>query len=391
MFHPSRGRCLQDVMAFLQAIAIFFRTFACDSSNVPIGRIDVVMLILGLMSGTSLDGVDMALCDIEGEVCRTVAARTVPYPAAWRQRLEALTSATALDYALAHVELGHFFGQCVNGFLAGCGQRPEAVASHGHTVFHQPSRGLTAQIGDPDAIAAETGLPVVANFRALDVALGGQGAPLVPIGDELLYGQYDACLNLGGIANISYRHGGRRVAYDICPCNMALNRLASRLGLDFDPDGDNASQGRLHPQLADGLDAIPYYHCAPPKSLGKEWFEAQFWPRVEAAPFPVADLLRTVVEHEARQIARVLAEQQIRSLLATGGGAHNAFLIARIAALAPRTAVHVPDDLTVDYKEAIVFALLGYLRLQGRANTLASVTGARCNSVGGSVSGIPLP
>ena len=229
------------------------------------------MIVLGLMSGTSLDGIDLALCDISEQGYMILAAETVPYYEEWKQRLATLENASAYEYALANVELGHHYGKVINRFLKGK-QRPEAIASHGHTIFHQPINkvategsnrnigedvdrrkplyGLTTQIGDGDAIAAETGLPVVFNFRTLDVALGGQGAPLVPIGDELLFGQYDACLNLGGIATISYREckgvqgvQGVRVAYDICPCNMALNRLAAMLGYPYDKGGVNARGG----------------------------------------------------------------------------------------------------------------------------------------------------
>lgn len=345
------------------------------------------MLILGLMSGTSLDGVDMAICEVDATGYRPLAAHTAPYSAEWRTRLASLTEATALDYCLAHIDLGHYFGQCINDFLADCHMRPDAVASHGHTVFHQPSRHLTTQIGCPDAIAATTGLQVVSGFRTLDVALGGQGAPLVPIGDELLFPNYAACLNLGGIANISFRTTDGRIAFDICPCNMPLNLLAARLGLDYDPNGQNASQGTVNPALLDRLNSLDYYRMSPPKSLGKEWFNAHFEPLLNASSLPIADLLRTVVEHEALQIAHILNHQHLSSLLVTGGGAHNDFLIERIATLSPLTRVERPDCLTIDYKEAIIFALLGYLRLQGQVNTLASVTGARCSSVGGSVSG----
>lgn len=346
------------------------------------------MRILGLMSGTSLDGVDLALCDIDESGYHVVAADTVPYTSQWRQRLSTLEKASAFDYALANVELGHYLGKAVNDFLKTRGLAAEAVASHGHTVFHQPHLGLTTQIGDGDAIAAETGLPVVSNFRTLDVALGGQGAPLVPIGDELLFGQYDACLNLGGIANISYRENGRRVAFDICPCNMALNDLASRLGLDYDPDGSNARSGHLCDALLFSLGALPYYSQQPPKSLGKEWYVGEFKPLVDASCMEVTDLLCTVTHHIAGQVARVLQRNGIASLLVTGGGALNAYLVECIAAMAPQTVVTVPDALTVNYKEAIIFALLGYLRLKGRVNTLASVTGAKCDSVGGVLSGL---
>lgn len=341
------------------------------------------------MSGTSLDGVDLALCEFgEYEGYNIIAAETVPYDDGWRRRLAQVESGTALELALTHVELGHLYGRLVRDFVAAHGGQADAVASHGHTIFHQPALGLTTQIGDGDAIAAETGLKVVSNFRTLDVALGGQGAPLVPIGDEMLFGQYDACLNLGGIANISYRDGGRRVAFDICPCNMALNRLAVELGLPYDPQGENARRGLVDYYLGETLNRLDYYRVAPPKSLGKEWFLGQFWPAVEASNLPVVDKLRTATEHIATQIAAVLMRQRVGSLLVTGGGAFNRFLLECMAAAAPSVEIGVPDDLIVNYKEALVFALLGYLRLGGRVNTLASVTGARADSVGGIVSGL---
>lgn len=353
------------------------------------------MKILGLMSGTSLDGIDLALCDIDEHGYKILAAETIPYSGEWRQRLSTLENASAYEYALANVELGHLFGQKINAFLQGK-ERPEAIASHGHTIFHQPQRGLTTQIGDGDAIAAETRLPVVSNFRTLDVALGGQGAPLVPIGDELLFGEYDACLNLGGIANISYRTDGARVAYDVCPCNMALNRLAAMLGYPYDDQGANARNGEVYTCLLHNLDALDYYTLPGPKSLGKEWFLSQFWPLVkEFTGFvpslsKARDALATVTSHIAIQIARVVERQQIRSLLVTGGGAWNIYLLEIIGKYCPDVEITVPDALIVNYKEALIFALLGYLRLTGKVNTLASVTGAKFDSVGGSLSGIVL-
>lgn len=351
------------------------------------------MVILGLMSGTSLDGIDLALCDISEHGYKIMAAKTVPYLAEWKQRLSALEKATAYEYALANVELGHLFGRTINRFLEGK-ERPEAIASHGHTIFHQPQLQLTTQIGDGDAIAAETGLPVVSNFRNLDVALGGQGAPLVPIGDEMLFGKYDACLNLGGIANISYRQNGMRVAYDICPCNMALNRLAAILGHPYDDGGTNARSGEVHTCLLHDLDALDYYALEGPKSLGKEWLVDQFWPLVKGflgvAPSlsHTRDALATVTSHIAIQIARVVERQQIKTLLVTGGGAWNSYLLEIMGKYCPETQITVPDPLIVNYKEALIFALLGYLRLTEKVNTLASVTGAKCDSIGGNISGI---
>ena len=352
------------------------------------------MRILGLMSGTSLDGIDLALCDIDESGYRVVAADTVPYYEEWRQRLSTLEHASAYEYALANVELGHYMGKTIRTFLNNNNLTAEAIASHGHTIFHQPHLGLTTQIGDGDAIAAETGLPVVSNFRTFDVALGGQGAPLVPIGDELLFGQYDACLNLGGIANISYRADHKRVAYDICPCNMALNRLAAILGYPYDKGGVNARGGQVHTCLLHELDALEYYAASGPKSLGKEWFVDQFWPVVKAfigvvpPQSKVRDALATVSAHIAMQIGRVVEAQKIGTLLVTGGGAWNSYLIEQIGDYCPSTTITVPDALTVNYKEAVIFALLGYLRLTGRINTLASVTGAKCDSIGGVLSGL---
>ena len=359
------------------------------------------MTILGLMSGTSLDGVDLAICRVAGgKDCSILVAETVPYTESWRQRLSTLENATALEYAKANVELGHYFGKIINDFLCDKNIKVDAIASHGHTIFHQPVSGispvgrdpvygLTTQIGDGDSIVAETGLPVVCNFRALDVALGGQGAPLVPIGDELMFSDFDACLNLGGIANISFRDcNGVRVAFDICPCNMVLNRLAAQLGLDYDCDGDNARKGSVNNYLSESLNNLEYYSIAYPKSLGKEWFVSEFWPVVESAGLPVEDLLRTVTEHIAVQLAAVAHRHNLRTILVTGGGALNSFLIERIRALAPTLKVTIPDRLIVEYKEALIFALLGYLRIMQSVNTLSSVTGSRCDSVGGDICGV---
>lgn len=359
------------------------------------------MLILGLMSGTSLDGIDLALCDISEQGYEVLAAETVPYYEEWKRRLATLEHASAYEYTLANVELGHHYGKVINKFLKGK-KCPEAIASHGHTIFHQPDKCLTTQIGDGDAIAAETGLPVVFSFRTLDVALGGQGAPLVPIGDELLFGQYDACLNLGGIANVSYREckgvqgsAGeyRRVAYDICPCNMALNRLAAMLGYPYDKGGVNARGGQVQTCLLHQLDTLDYYAATGPKSLGKEWFVEQFWPIVKGflgvvPPLSkVRDAMATVSAHIAMQIGRVLEANRIVTLLITGGGAHNSYLIEQIGDYSPEVEITIPDDLIVNYKEALIFAFLGYLRLGGKINTLASVTGAKCDSIGGNIAG----
>lgn len=346
------------------------------------------MNILGLMSGTSLDGTDLALCDIDEHGYRILVAETVPYDDTLRNKLATLEQASALEYVKVNVELGHYFGKIINDFIKRNNCHIDAIASHGHTIFHQPEIGLTTQIGDGNSIAAETGLPVVYDFRTLDVALGGQGAPLVPIGDELLFGEYDACLNLGGIANVSYRVDGKRIAYDICPCNMILNRLASRMNLAYDPDGQNARSGHVNQYLKSQLDNIEYYFINHPKSLGKEWFLKYFWPFFDSVDCSTKDLLATAVEHIATQIALSLRRAGVKTLLVTGGGALNTYLVERVSAIEPSIDVTIPDELIINYKEALIFAFLGYLRLNRKINTLSSVTGAKMDSVGGVVSGL---
>ena len=347
------------------------------------------MYVIGLMSGTSLDGLDIAYCEFsesEGLRYKLLAAETYPYPQQWVDRLSTLEHASAYEYALAHVELGHYFGKCVNRFREAHPGKVDLVASHGHTIFHQPQLGLTTQIADGDAIAAETGLPVAFNFRTFDVALGGQGAPLVPIGDRLLFGDYDACLNLGGFSNISYEESGLRKAFDVSPCNMALNALARNLGMDYDRNGILASQGALNEEVLTKMNALEYYQRPAPKSLGKEWYVENFLPLI-ASQNPQS-MLRTTVEHIAQQVALVVSSQSIRTLLVTGGGAKNKFLVERIAALSPQCSVTIPDHQVVDYKEAIDFALLGYLRVKGQNNCLQSVTGASRDNCSGQLSGI---
>ena len=344
---------------------------------------------IGIMSGTSLDGIDLAWCGFsEDEQGRwhyeVLKADTFPYAPDMRERLAYATELSALEYCRLDVELGNLIADCVNAFV-GNGEKPAFVASHGHTVFHQPHLGLTTQIGSGAVIAARTGIPTVCDFRTVDVALHGQGAPLVPIGDELLFGEYDACLNLGGFSNISYRKDEQRVAFDVSPCNMALNLLAAKVGLEYDKDGELASTGKIIPSLLHGLDTLEYYAQPAPKSLGKEWFEQNFQPLLEQSleRNDVADALRTVVEHISGQVSAAVPSS-VRTMLVTGGGALNKFLVRELQDSCD-CELTVPDVSTVLFKEAVVFAFLGLLRLQHRENTLRSVTGADVNSCGGCI------
>ncbi|MEX0966939.1 MAG: anhydro-N-acetylmuramic acid kinase [Bacteroidia bacterium] len=347
-------------------------------------------IVLGLMSGTSLDGLDVAFCRFRFDGrwhFEIEKAETFNYTDEWRQRLQALPFSSAHELALADVAYGRLLGEVSQQFLERYNLRPELIASHGHTVFHEPERHLSLQIGDGAAIHALTGLPVVSNFRSLDVHLGGQGAPLVPIGDKLLFAEYEYLLNLGGIANISFERNGERVAFDICPCNLLLNRLAQEVDRPYDEDGRIASSGMVKAELLDKLEEDAYLRQAPPKSLDKTAVEGQFFPLLLESGFAENDRLATVVEHIAIQVGNSLGPgSKGKKMLVTGGGAFNRFLIDRLRTHCEAEVV-VPEKSLVEFKEALVFAFLGLLRIQQQENVLSSCTGASRNSLSGALWG----
>lgn len=345
--------------------------------------------VIGLMSGTSLDGVDIAFCRLEADINHNwkyeiIHAETIPYTTEWKQQLVNSEKADALTFCQTHTDYGFYLGKLVNGFIAKHNTKPDFIASHGHTIFHQPQKRLTVQIGAGNAIAAEAGLPVVCDFRSTDVALGGQGAPLVPIGDELLFTEYDFCLNLGGFANVSYQHKGERIAFDICPVNIVMNAVCTHIGREYDHNGALAAQGRIHESLLDGLNNLPFYHIPPntPKSLGKEWVLENIFPLIEKFNLSETIILRTFCEHVAIQIAKSLKEKPKGKLLVTGGGTYNSFLIKTIQQHTSHELV-IPDKSTIEFKEALIFAFLGVLRMRGENNCLKSVTGAKRDNCGG--------
>lgn len=341
--------------------------------------------VIGVMSGSSLDGIDLALCRFERRrehwTFAIEKAETTAFPAGLRERLLHATGADALELARLNRDVGIAIGAACKEF--GKGTDAALVASHGHTVFHKPDEGLTTQVGCGAHIAALSGLPVVCDFRTLDVALGGQGAPLVPFGEKMLFPEYAAFVNLGGIANISIHTGGKVIGYDLCPCNQALDLLAQEAGLAYDADGALARTGAILPGLLEKLNGLSFYTQSPPRSLGREWFDEQLKPLL-STPAPVADRMRTVMEHIARLLAGELARAGTRSALFTGGGAHNGFLMERIAALGDAKPV-LPSAALINFKEAMIFAFLGLMRWRGEVNTLASVTGAAQDSIGGAV------
>ncbi len=345
--------------------------------------------VLGLMSGTSCDGLDMVLTRIfhsdKGWEYEWIDAYTVPYEKEQQLFLKNIKQLGAEDLLKAHFEWGAYFGECAKKFLTKHpGTRVDFIASHGHTVYHQPNHGWTFQMGAASSLAVSAQCPVVADFRTTDVANGGQGAPLVPIGDRLFFAEFDFCLNLGGFANISYELNNERFAFDICPLNLPMNLLATRLGVDFDANGDFAKQGSVNIELLSQLNALEYYQMTPPKSLGAEWYEKDYINVLKQHTIPVVDILSTVVEHAALQIAKCTVGWSGK-VLVTGGGAWNEFLLSRIREHAPQMEWVIPDADLVNFKEALIFALLGVLRWEQKANALASVTGANLNSIGGGV------
>ncbi len=346
--------------------------------------------VIGLMSGTSLDGLDIAFCrfilDNKQWNYEIVCAETIEYSAIWKEKLLSLETTDALNFQKIHVEYGQYLGRLTSDFIIKNSIKPDFVASHGHTIFHQPDKKLTVQVGAGAAISANCLLPVVCDFRTTDVAFGGQGAPLVPIGDKLLFSEYDFCLNLGGFANISYEHFGKRIAFDVCPVNIVLNALCERIGKSYDDRGGLARSGLISSYLLNEFDNLSYYRILPntPKSLGKEWVINNVNPLIDKYELDEIDFLRTYTEHIAFQISRVLNVKNRGRVLITGGGVHNEFLMERIKALT-KLDIEIMDAKTINFKEALIFAFLGVLRVRNEVNCLKSVTGARQDSSGGAI------
>lgn len=334
---------------------------------------------LGVMSGSSLDGVDLALCSFKEEdgswSYQIIKAETVPYSEEWKQLLAAMPANTAPNLAKYDLLYGRYLGRLCHHFLKENQLFAELIASHGHTIFHNPEEGYTFQLGDGNALARESGIKTISNFRTLNVLWGGQGAPLVPIGDEILFKDLDYCLNLGGIANISFRESGKRMAFDICPANQLLNYLSRKKNLPYDGDGNLARKGKLVPALFDAMNGIPYYKKPIPKSLGNEYVRESFITLFEKYQAPAEDLLFTSVKHIAFQTGKIFDGKKDQQVLVTGGGAHNSFLMAAIRKKTDQKFI-IPEDNLTDFKEALIFAFMGVLRNLGRKNCLASYTGA---------------
>lgn len=344
--------------------------------------------VVGLMSGTSLDGLDIALCRFnlnKGKWSFSIEhAVTVAYSASWRKSLAEAHWLSAQDLIQLHGAYGLYLGQAVKKFLSSARlTKPNFISSHGHTIFHQPSKGFTFQLGDGSAIFAASKIPVVSDFRTLDVFLGGEGAPLVPIGDRLLFSDYDVCVNLGGIANLSFEKQKHRKAFDICYVNMGLNWLAKKSGKEFDLNGKLSSSGKIHPTLLEELMKRSSSTNGRRPSLGREDFEKNFQPLLDDDRFPLKDRMRTFSEMIGRMVGEAIKESKGKKVLLTGGGAHNAFVRSRIAAHVGGSVLVKAEDQIINFKEALIFAFLGVLRVRGEVNVLRDVTGAVIDSCSG--------
>lgn len=342
--------------------------------------------IIGLMSGTSLDGLDIVYVEFdkkEFKKFKIIHSETIKYSLVWESKLREGVYKSKQELEVLDNEYAVLLSEKISDFIAKhVITEIDFIASHGHTILHQPDEGYTLQIGNGEVISRQINQKVICDFRTQDVKYGGQGAPLVPIGDELLFSEYDACLNLGGFANVSYISEGKRIAFDICPVNIVLNHYVKQLGFDYDDKGKIASRGEIHQELLKSLNELLFYKKEYPKSLGLEWVQEQVFPLIDSFNLGVNVILRTFVEHIAIQLSNSLKDQ--KEVLITGGGVFNSFLITRVSFLSS-VKITIPSEEIINYKEALIFAFLGLLRSDNQVNCLSSVTGANKDHSSGSI------
>ena len=348
--------------------------------------------VIGVMSGTSLDGIDLAhihfsIVDDKWRF-KILEAETVSYNKDWLEKLKIAVDFSESELQQLNEDYTVLLANIIKTFIEKNNlKKLDAVCSHGHTILHQPQNGITLQIGNLPKIAKGIGQTVVCDFRVQDVLLGGQGAPLVPIGDQILFSEYDYCLNLGGFSNVSFEQNGNRIAFDISPVNTVLNFYANQLGLDYDDKGKIAGSGKLNTDLLNELNRLDYYKKSFPKSLGFEFVKTTVLPLIERYTMSIEDKMHTFTEHIAIQTAVALdcfeTRNEKRKLLATGGGTYNDFLMERMQYHLPQLEIIIPDKKTIEFKEALIFALLGVLKLRNEINVLSSVTGAKYDHAAG--------
>ncbi|MFY7739428.1 MAG: anhydro-N-acetylmuramic acid kinase [Flavobacterium sp.] len=345
--------------------------------------------IIGVMSGTSLDGIDLAHINftIKDNKWRyqILESETISYSQDWLNKLKVAVSFSEENLIELNEEYTELLGNIIKSFIERNSiSNIDAVCSHGHTILHQPQNGFTLQIGNLPKIAEIIQEKVVCDFRAQDVKLGGQGAPLVPIGDRILFTEYDYCLNLGGFSNVSFEDNSKRIAFDISPVNTVLNFYSNKLGLDYDDKGKIARSGKVNSDLLNELNALDYYKKSFPKSLGFEFVKEIVLPLIEKYSISIEDKMHTFTEHIALQTSLALPSKTGKILI-TGGGAYNDFLIERMQYHLPKIQIIIPDNKTLEFKEALIFALLGVLKLRNEINVLSSVTGAMMDHSSGVV------
>ncbi len=362
---------------------------------------------IGLMSGSSLDGLDVAYCRFETSGNKNnfiigkwelLQAETYPFSEFWKTRLRQLPSGSAYEMMDAHAAFGAYLGKLVNRFILEKNidrQEIDLIASHGHTVFHEPAQGFTTQIGDGAAMAVATGCTVIADFRSADIALGGQGAPIAPMADKMLLAGYDFYLNLGGIANITCNINGRFIAFDICGANQILNALANELNLPFDDNGNISATGKLIPDIFEKQLTLSFFKNNYPKSLSNQWVQENQTAIFLENNNPIKNKLFTATELTAHLISDsingIIEKENFNKekykLLATGGGAYNSYLINRINYFLSKINIEliIPEKNLIDFKEASLMAMMGVMRMENVPNCLASVTGAERDVVGGAV------
>ncbi len=345
--------------------------------------------VIGVMSGTSLDGVDMAHIYFtkvdNGWDFKILETETVAYTTEWFNKLKNAVQFSDFQLKQLNIDYTALLAEIMNKFIeVNKIKNLDAICSHGHTILHQPQNGFTLQIGNLPQIAQLTHQKVVCDFRVQDVKLGGQGAPLVPIGDQILFSEYDYCLNLGGFSNVSFNESNTQIAFDISPVNTVLNFYANQMNLDFDDKGMIARSGNLNQNLFEELNKLSFYAKSYPKSLGFEFVKETVLPLVEKYKISLEDKIHTFTIHVAFQIANALSEKKAK-LLITGGGAYNDFLIEEIRTHLPEMEIVIPNKKILEYKEALIFALLGVLKLRGEINVLSSVTGAKSDHSSGEI------
>lgn len=349
--------------------------------------------ILGMMSGTSLDGLDIAYCHLWMEKGRwnfeIRQTTTISYDEELYKKLKHAIHLSEAEHTQLHNDYGVWLGEQAKHFIEKHRLVVDAIASHGHTSHHRPDEGFTFQLGEGQLLANTANQKVICDYRSLDVELGGQGAPLVPIGDALLLPEYEFCLNLGGISNMSFEKNGNRIAYDIGLANMPLNYITEKIDLKYDKGGQLAQKGKLIPALFNALNDLAYYQQPYPKSTGFEWFTDEIVPLIEKYKAATEDLLHTFIHHNCEQLAHAIKKEQPNRgsrVLVTGGGALNTFFINTLQEkLGDACKVHIPPKKFIEYKEALVFAFMGVLKLLGETNVLRSVTGAKSDSCSGVV------